>query len=149
MPQVEKSMLLGYSSQDMFMLVEDIESYPLFLPWCKKTHILFRDEHKTIATLHIEHLGVKVHFTTENEKNFPCKMSLKLVDGPFTKLEGAWNFKTLTEKACKIDFHMLYEFSNRLLNKPLSAVFGVIADKIVDAFVERAKEVYGKPDLIQ
>ena len=136
-------MLLMYSSEEMFNLVEDIESYPLFLPWCKKTLIRLRNEKKTIAALTIEHLGIEVSFMTENEKEFPKKMILKLVEGPFRRFEGAWLFKSLAEKACRVDFQLEYEFSNRMLDKPLSLIFGQFADKIADAFVKRAQSIYG------
>ena len=104
MGMVEKSVLIERSSQQMFDLVDDVESYPKFLPWCSQTGVEFRDDEKTIATLHINFLAVKSHFTTENEKVFPLRMSIKLVDGPFRQLEGMWLFKPLAENACKIDF---------------------------------------------
>jgi ribosome-associated toxin RatA of RatAB toxin-antitoxin module len=143
MAMVEKSVLIERSSQQMFDLVDDVESYPEFLPWCSQTQVEFRDEEKTIATLHINFLAVKSHFTTENEKQIPLRMSIKLVDGPFRQLEGMWLFKPLAENACKIDFRLSYDFSSKLFEKIIGPVFSQITNTLVDAFVKRADDVYG------
>ena len=143
MPMVEKSVLIERSAQQMFDLVEDIESYPQFLPWCSGTRIDFRDERRTVATLHINFHSVKAHFTTENAKENPAWMTMKLVDGPFRRLEGIWRFKPLTENACKVEFQLSYEFSNRLFEKIIGPVFSQIANTFVEAFVKRAQQVYG------
>jgi ribosome-associated toxin RatA of RatAB toxin-antitoxin module len=143
MAMVEKSVLIERSSQQMFDLVDDVESYPIFLPWCSQTQVEFRDAEKTIATLHINFLAVKSHFTTENEKQIPLRMSIKLVDGPFRQLEGMWLFKPLAENACKIDFRLSYDFSSKLFEKIIGPVFSQITNTLVDAFVKRADDVYG------
>ena len=143
MVKVEKSVLIERSAQQMFDLVDDVESYPKFLPWCSQTRVEFRDEAKTIATLHISFLNVKSHFTTENEKVAPSRMVIRLVDGPFRRLEGVWAFKALAENACKIDFQLSYEFSTVLFEKIIGPVFGKISNTLVEAFVKRADEVYG------
>ena len=144
MATVERSILIGYSAQQMFQLVEDIEAYPRFLPWCARTQVDFRDERKTVATLHIDYLGVKSHFTTENDKEAPSFMRLKLVDGPFRRLEGSWRFRALDEQACKIEFQLAYEFSSKLFDKIIGPVFGQICNTFVDAFAKRAAQVYGE-----
>ena len=143
MALVEKSVLIERSAQQMFDLVENIEDYPNFLPWCSQTRIEFRDQVKTVATLHINYLSVKSHFTTENEKLIPQRMTMRLVDGPFRRLEGLWLFKPLSESACKIEFQLAYEFSSKIFEKVIGPVFGQIANTFVDAFVKRAGEVYG------
>ncbi len=143
MALVEKSVLIERSAQQMFALVDQVEDYPRFLPWCSQTRVEFRDEKKTIATLHISYLSVKSHFTTENEKEFPLRMSLRLVDGPFRRLEGLWRFKPLAENACKIEFQLSYEFSSKIFEKIIGPVFSQITNTFVDAFVKRADEVYG------
>ena len=143
MAVVEKSVLIARSAQQMFDLVDRCEDYPAFLPWCSQTRVEFRDERKTVATLHIHYLSVKSHFTTENEKLVPQRMSLKLVDGPFRRLEGLWLFKPLTEEACKIEFRLSYEFSSKLFERVIGPVFSQIANTFVDAFVRRADDVYG------
>ena len=143
MPRVEKSVLIERSAQQMFDLVEDVESYPQFLPWCNQTRVDFRDESKTVATLHVNFHGVKSHFTTENAKKIPLWMDMKLVDGPFRSLLGEWRFKPLAENACKVEFQLSYEFSSKLFEKIIGPVFNQITNTFVEAFVKRAGQVYG------
>ena len=143
MALVEKSVLIERPAQQMFNLVDRVEDYPQFLPWCSQTRLEFRDEKKTAATLFINYLSVKSHFTTENEKDFPLSMKIRLVDGPFRRLEGLWRFKVLNERACKIEFQLSYEFSSKVFEKVIGPVFSQIANTFVDAFVKRADFVYG------
>lgn len=143
MALVEKTVLIEQSAARMYELVDYCEDYPQFLPWCSKTEVKFRDEHKTVATLHINYHSVKSSFTTQNDKVFPSSMKIQLVDGPFRRLEGAWVFKALAENACKIEFQLHYEFSSKLFEKVIGPVFNHIASTFVDAFVRRAAQVYG------
>ncbi len=143
MALVEKSVLIAHSAAQMFELVDRVEDYPQFLPWCSRTELKFRDEHKTAATLHINYHAVKSHFTTENDKEVPTLMTIRLVDGPFRRLEGIWRFKPLSDTACKIEFQLAYEFSSRMFEKIIGPVFSHIANTFVDAFVKRADQVYG------
>lgn len=143
MALVEKSVLIGHSAQQMFDLVDHCEDYPQFLPWCSRGEIKFRDDKKTVATLHIDYHSIKSHFTTENVKQPPERLALRLVDGPFRRLEGEWRFKALTASACKIEFVLHYEFSSKLFEKVIGPVFSHIANTFVEAFVQRANQVYG------
>lgn len=143
MALVEKTVLIEHTPAEMYALVDDVELYTEFLPWCAKTELRFRDEQKTVATLHIDFLSVKSHFTTENSKSFPSTMTMKLVDGPFRSLDGAWHFKPLGDKACKIEFRLSYEFSSKLFEKIIGPVFSRIANTFIEAFVQRAAQVYG------
>lgn len=143
MALVEKTVLIEQSADRMFELVDRCEDYPVFLPWCSHTEVRFRDALKTIATLHINYHAVKSSFTTENDKEMPCLMHIRLVDGPFRRLEGTWQFKALAEHACKIEFKLHYEFSSKLFEKVIGPVFSHIANTFVDAFVRRAEQVYG------
>ena len=146
MPLVEKSVLIERSARQMFDLVDDVESYPKFLPWCSETRVDYRDEHKTVATLHINFHSIKSHFTTENSKKIPFWMGMKLVDGPFRRLEGGWKFTPLAEHACKVEFQLSYEFSSKLFEKIIGPVFTQITGTFVEAFVKRANQVYGASD---
>ncbi|MQY50394.1 type II toxin-antitoxin system RatA family toxin [Rhodocyclus tenuis] len=143
MALVEKSVLIERSAQQMFDLVDGVEHYPAFLPWCSRTELKRRDETKTVATLHINYLSVKSHFTTENDKEIPLWMNIKLVDGPFRRLEGMWRFKALGDDACKVEFQLAYEFSSKMFEKVIGPVFSQIINTFVDAFVRRAEVVYG------
>jgi ribosome-associated toxin RatA of RatAB toxin-antitoxin module len=143
MINVQKSLLVPYSPSQMFALVDTVERYPEFLPWCGSTALLHRDAQITRATLEINFHGIKQRFTTENPKSEPTWMEIKLVEGPFRSLEGSWRFTELGGRGCKIDFHMRYEFASRLLEKLVGPVFNHIASTLADAFVKRAKKVYG------
>lgn len=143
MARVEKSVLIEHSATRMFDLVDSCESYPEFLPWCGRGELKYRDEQRTVATLHVNYHAVKTSFTTENDKVRPTSMTLRLIDGPFRRLEGTWRFKPLSENACKIEFELHYEFSSKLFEKIIGPVFGHIANTFVDAFVCRADQLYG------
>ncbi len=144
MAEVTKSVLVPYSSLEMFELVDRVEDYPQFLPWCGGTELHHRDEDTTEATIHINYLHVKQHFTTRNSKTVGEEMRIRLKSGPFRHLEGYWRFKVLAESACKIDFVLHYEFSTSLFDKVLGPVFGMLTNGLVDAFVHRAEQVYGE-----
>ena len=126
----------------MFALVDAAEAYPEFLPWCSGATVMLRDETRTRATIHVNYHGVRQSFTTDNAKEPPEKMTIRLVEGPFRVLDGEWRFKPLAEDACKIEFCLHYEFSSRILEKLVGPVFGYIANTMVDAFVKRADKLH-------
>ena len=131
-----------HSAEQMYALVDAVENYPQFLPWCGGVDLLERSEAKTSATLHINYHGIKQQFTTINNKTFPHSMLIQLKDGPFKHLDGSWQFIALREDACKIEFKLNYEFSNGFLEKIIAPVFSHIANTLVDGFVARADKVY-------
>ena len=143
MAVVHKTVLVGFSADQMFALVDKVEDYPTFLPWCGGVEVRSREENKLVATLHINYHGIKQSFTTENSNHAPVAMSMRLVDGPFKLLDGQWRFKALRSDACKIDFELHYEFSNRLIEGVIGPVFNIIANSFVDSFCKRAEQVYG------
>jgi ribosome-associated toxin RatA of RatAB toxin-antitoxin module len=144
MAQVDKTVLVEYACEQMFALVQDIEQYPRFLPWCSAAKSLPATEAKTRATLHIDYHGVRNSFTTENTHEPPNSIEIRLVQGPFRQLQGLWKFAPLGASACKIELRLSYEFSSRILEKLVGPVFGYIANNLVDAFVRRAEQLYGK-----
>jgi len=143
MAVVHKSVLLGYSAEQMFALVDRVEDYPLFLPWCGGVEVKNREEGRLVATLKINYHGVRQSFTTENTNQRPTSMTMRLLEGPFKHLNGTWHFKPLREDACKIDFDLQYEFSNKLIEQIIGPVFNMIANSFIDAFSKRAEVVYG------
>ncbi|MBX3663734.1 MAG: type II toxin-antitoxin system RatA family toxin [Burkholderiales bacterium] len=142
--KVERSALVGYTAREMFALVEDIERYPEFLPWCSGTTVSLRTPEKTNASIQVNYRGVRQSFSTENLKQAPEKMTMKLVEGPFRILDGEWRFTPLTDSACRIDFSLHYEFSSRLLERIAGPVFGHIAGTMMEAFLKRAEQLHGK-----
>lgn len=143
MAVVEKTVLIERTPAQMFDLVDRVEDYPLFLPWCGGTELHERTDTRTVATLHINYHGLKSHFSTENEKEMPGWMSIRLRDGPLKRLDGMWRFIPLGDSACKIEFSLHYEFSGKLLEKALGPVFNHIANTFVESFVKRANQRYG------
>lgn len=143
MAVVHKSVLVSYSAAQMFALVNNVEEYPKFLPWCGGVSVLSRDQDQLVATLTINYHGVRQSFTTENTNSPPTGMKMRLIDGPFKTLDGNWTFKPLREDACKVEFDLKYEFSNRLLEQIIGPVFSMIANSFVDSFCKRAANVYG------
>lgn len=142
MAQVEKSVLVEHPAERMFGLVDKVEDYPVFLPWCGGSTLLSRDAHSTVATIHIAYMGIRQSFTTENTKHAPHTMHIRLLDGPFSKLEGGWRFQPLGEHACKIELRLDYTFSSRVLEAMLAPVFSHITNTFVDAFVRRADALF-------
>ncbi|MGI4848094.1 MAG: type II toxin-antitoxin system RatA family toxin [Janthinobacterium lividum] len=142
MAVVHKSVLVGYSAEQMFALVDRVEDYPKFLPWCGGVEVRDRAADRLVATMTINFHGVKQSFTTENTNSPPHAMVMKLVEGPFRMLEGNWSFKALRADACKIEFDLQYEFSSKILEQIIGPVFNMIANNFVDSFCKRADAVY-------
>ena len=143
MALVNKSVLVGHTAQQMFDLVDSVENYPAFLPWCSGSEVKSRLDNQMVATINIDYMHIKQHFSTENTNQPPYLIKMRLLDGPFKQLDGEWRFKVLSDAACKIEFVLHYEFSNRLLETVLGPVFGYIANSFVEAFIQRAEQVYG------
>ena len=143
MALVDKTVLVPYSTERMFALVDNVEAYPQFLPWCGGSSVSEVGKDNTVhATVHIDYHHIKQSFTTENVRQPPDFIDMKLKDGPFKHLGGSWRFIPLAESACKIEFQLHYEFSNRLLEKLVGPVFHYIANSFVDAFIQQAEKVY-------
>ncbi|MES2955187.1 MAG: type II toxin-antitoxin system RatA family toxin [Pseudomonadota bacterium] len=147
MKTVHKSVLIWYSAAEMFALVTDVASYPQFLPWCDQAEVVAEDPHGMTAKVGISFAGLSQSFTTRNTHVKDRKVSLKLVDGPFSKLDGHWDFTPLgdgSQRACKVNFSLRYDFDNAALAALVGPVFDKIAGSMVDAFVKRAGQVYGE-----
>ena len=139
---VKKTVLVPYQSAQMFELVDDVESYPKFLPWCGGARVLERlDNHKT-ARIDIHYHRIRAHFTTDNVNRPPEAIVITLNDGPFRHLHGEWRFHALGDIGCRVEFDLAYEFATTLLDRAIGPVFGHIANTLIDAFVRRADAVY-------
>ncbi|MCW8901445.1 MAG: type II toxin-antitoxin system RatA family toxin [Gammaproteobacteria bacterium] len=143
MTTISKSALVSYSPEQMFKLVDDIEAYSDFLPWCGKATEISRNEKNVEASLLISHSGLNKEFTTVNKNTQFEKIEMHLVNGPFKNLDGVWMFETLGDAACKISLHLEFEFSSKIIGITLGPVFSKIANTLVDAFIKRADTVYG------
>ena len=143
MAQVHRSVLVGYTAQQMFSLVDRVKEYPEFLPWCTGVSVSQHNEKITLATIRLNYRYLKQSFTTENTKHAPHLIEMRLISGPFRHLEGSWRFIELGEAGCKVEFRLHYEFSSKLLEKLLGLAFQHIANSFVDGFIRRAEKIYG------
>ncbi|PWY56877.1 ubiquinone-binding protein [Legionella qingyii] len=143
MPIVKKSRTVNYTCEQMFSLVNEVERYAEFLPYCAESLVHHRDEDEVQATLVIGAAGMSKSFTTRNMLQVNKMIEIRLVDGPFSHLEGFWRFDEV-EEGCKISFDLEFEFAGRMFSMLLGPVFEQITDKMVDSFCERAKAIYGQ-----
>ena len=143
MKRISRSAIVEHSAQEMFALVDDIESYPGFLPWCTAARVEERTAAGVRATLTIGLRGLRQSFTTQNENRPGESIELRLVKGPFRRFAAAWRFKPLSAEACSIEFTMEYEIAGARA-RVLEPLFDKIADSMVDAFTRRAHAVYAR-----
>ncbi|AHE66012.1 type II toxin-antitoxin system RatA family toxin [Legionella oakridgensis] len=139
---VKKSRVVPFTCEQMYNLVNDVEHYDEFLPFFSKSLVHHRDEDEVQATLVIVAAGMSKSFTTRNRLQANKMIEIRLVDGPFSHLEGFWRFDEVPE-GCHISFDLEFDFAGRMLSMLLGSVFEQISDKMVDAFCERAKVLYG------
>ncbi|HLD14007.1 MAG TPA: type II toxin-antitoxin system RatA family toxin [Burkholderiales bacterium] len=144
MTAIHRSALVPYSAHEMFALVADIASYPQFLPWCGGARIVSASADEVIAAIDIAYGGVHKTFTTRNLLQRDKTMELRLVEGPFSQLQGFWRFAALDERACRISLDLEFEISNKLLGAMLGRVFATVAGDMVEGFHRRAQQLYGK-----
>ena len=148
MKHVSKSVLLWYSPGEMYDLVTGVQDYPQFLPWCNRAEVVEHHADGVTARLSMAYMGVHHAFTTRNTHHPNRSVAVKLVDGPFSSLEGTWLFRPLgrpgsAQSACKVEFDLTYAFSSIALEAVVSPVFDRVANTLVDGFVRRAEDVYG------
>jgi ribosome-associated toxin RatA of RatAB toxin-antitoxin module len=139
---VKKTALVMYSARQMFDLVNDVESYPEFLPWCSSTRLISRTEDMVCAELEVSRIGISQKFSTCNQMVPGEFMDIELVEGPFKHLRGRWDFIALRDDASKVELELDFDFSGKLINAAFGTVFHQVADTLVDAFCKRAEEVY-------
>jgi ribosome-associated toxin RatA of RatAB toxin-antitoxin module len=142
MNRVKKSVLVPYSAREMYDVVEQVERYPEFLPWCGGARVIDRQGDRTTASIDIAYHGLHHSFSTDNENRPGAMITMTLRDGPFKHLDGCWRFTPLAERACKVEFDLTYAFSSAVLEKITGPVFNPIANGMIDAFVRRAEKLY-------
>lgn len=141
MPTINRSALVPHTTEEMFQLVDDIDRYVEFLPWCTESRVLERNEDEVTATIMLSKGSLNKAFTTRNLLQKHKMIEMRLVDGPFKHLQGFWRFDSLNDHACKVSLDLDYEFSSKLVALAIGPVFNQIANTLVDAFVTRAKEL--------
>jgi ribosome-associated toxin RatA of RatAB toxin-antitoxin module len=144
MTSISKSALVPYSPAEMFALVDDIERYPAFLPWCSGAQVLACSDDEVRATISLSKSGVDKSFTTCNRRQKNKMIEMRLEEGPFKHLHGYWRFDPLGEHGCKVSLDLEFEFSSRVLGMVVGPVFSQVANSLVDSFQKRAVDIYGK-----
>lgn len=143
MHTLKRSSIVPYTQRQMFELVNNIQDYPHFLPWCEKSTIVSSTETDIVATLEISWKGIGKSLTTRNILHPHDHMEILLVDGPLKHLEGKWHFVIVGEHACKVMLDLEFEFMGGLMDTLFQPIFQHIANSLVDAFCKRAVELYG------
>jgi ribosome-associated toxin RatA of RatAB toxin-antitoxin module len=146
MKTIHKSVLIWYSAEEMFALVTDVAKYCEFLPWCDRSRVVALEPDGMKAEVGISFGGIHQSFTTRNTHVSGREVKMKLVEGPFSNLDGTWKFTPLGEpgqRACKVTLEMNYTFKSAALSAMVGPVFDKIAGSLVDAFVKRAEQIHG------
>ena len=143
MTAIHRSAIVPYSAHQMFDLVSDIPSYPKFLPWCGGARVVSTQGDEVIAAIDIAYSGVHKTFSTRNLLQRDKMMEIRLLEGPFSYLQGFWQFKSLDEQSSKISLDLEFEVANKIVSLALTPVFSNIANQLVDRFHRRAVELYG------
>jgi len=143
--QVIRSIIAPYSAHEMYLLANDVDRYQDFLPWCKASRVVDRSPSEIQATIEIAYKGFNTSFTTRNALIEDQLIEMRLVEGSaFESLEGDWRFREIDEMACQIELEVNFSLAGKLGAKVLSPVFSRICTELVDAFVDRAKVLYGE-----
>ncbi len=143
MQHIHKSALVPYKVEQMFDLVNDLERYPEFLPWCKEAKILKQEGNQVEARLTLAVKGLEKSFTTRNPIEHNRSIEMHLLNGPFKQLYGHWEFQALGESGCKVLLEMQFEIKNPLLKATLGPVFTHIINTLIESFIQRAEHLYG------
>ena len=143
MKHIEKTALVSYTPAQMYSLVDDIDAYAEFLPWCSRSEVIARQDNIVDGSLEISYSKLNKTFTTRNINTPNEKIEMQLLEGPFKKLHGEWTFQTLGNDGTKIMLNLEFEFANKILDMTVGPVFSQIANSLVDAFTQRARDVYG------
>lgn len=143
MNTLKRSAVVPYTVRQMYELVNAIEDYPRFLPWCGKSTIVSRTDEEVVAELEISWKGMSKSFSTRNRLHPYNRMEISLVNGPMKHLQGVWEFLPIQEDGCKVQLDMEFEFSGSFIDMLFQPVFQSIANSLVDAFCQRAVELYG------
>ena len=146
MRKVSRSALVPYTQKQMYALVEDVERYPDFLPWCSDATLHWREGDRLEGSVEMNKAGLKRSFRTRNTMHQDEAIELELVDGPFSHLSGVWKFKALGDAGCKVSLDVEFEMRSRTSDKLLGRYFENICNSLVDAFVSRAEQMYERPE---
>ena len=144
MSEISRSALLPYPARFMYDIVNQVEDYPEFLPWCGGARLHQADDTSLEASIKISVAGVEQWFKTRNSMVPGESIEIELVDGPFKRLQGHWTFTPLDQAGCKIELVLAFEFKRGIAASVIAPAFTRIANTLVDSFCQRAQELHGK-----
>ena len=145
MKNVNKSVLIWYSPEEMYRLVTDVERYPEFLPWVAGAKLHEKSDRELQATLEMQRGGVRERFSTRNTFERPAYMTMRLVDGPFRLLEGGWKFSPIGTAGTRIELEMRFEFASAVVSMLFGKSFEESCNSLIDAFIARARQKHVGP----
>jgi len=143
MRRISRTALVPYLSSEMFQLVDDVDRYAEFLPWCNHSEVLMREDNVVEATLELHKGSISKTFTTRNTRSQDEAIDIALLGGPFRVLAGGWRFRSLGDEGCKVSLELEFEFENRMVDMLFGAFFEETCNSLVDAFTRRAADIYG------
>ena len=139
--KIQKSVIEPYTPAQMFALVNDVRSYPEFIPHCTKVLIQKEESHLLRAQVHFKKGFLHHHFTTDNHLFKPDRIEMHLVEGPFKKFSGTWLFQTIP-LGCRVELQLTLDFNNALIQKMLQPFIETLMHDMIHAFGARAKRIY-------
>jgi ribosome-associated toxin RatA of RatAB toxin-antitoxin module len=139
--QIERSVLLPYTVEQLFALVSDIPSYPAFLPYCLEAKVLSQQASIIQGLIRVGYKGLGYNFTTQNTEEPPQHIHMKLLSGPFHRLEGDWIFEQ-TPNGTWVRLKLTIVFKNPVLGLMFKHKIDELTDTVVAAFIKRAREIY-------
>jgi coenzyme Q-binding protein COQ10 len=146
MPTHAEIKLVPFRPDQLFDLVADVGRYPEFLPWCVGARVLSRTETDLVANLSIGFGPFRESFTSRVSLDRPNLIKVRYENGPFRYLKNQWKF-TPDERGCRVDFYVDFEFRSRLLQAAIGVVFNEAVRRMVNAFIKRARDVYGPHEI--
>jgi len=144
MRKVNRSALVPHSAREMFLLVDDVEAYPEFLPWCRNSQVHQRSDTIVEATLELQKGAMSNEFTTRNARHEFSRIDISLIGGPFRHLRGGWTFDEFGNQGCKVVLKLDFEFQSMFVDMMFGSFFEDTCNSLIDAFTRRASQVYGR-----
>ena len=138
MDYINKSEEINVSHELIFSLINNVEDYHTFLPWCSDSKIISDNGNKMLAEIEISKNFINWKFSTENTYDLNKKINIKLIDGPFNHLDGYWEFKKIDNYNTTVDLYLEYKFDSRLIELSIKPIFSNIMSSILDSFISEA-----------
>ena len=142
MPKIRVSEILPFTSEQMYAVVVDVESYPKFLPWCGQARVWDKKEHQFMAEMSVSFKGIREKFQTLDTIEHNKKIEINLKSGPFQYLVSTWHFHPIGEDRTQVEFFIDFRFSNRMKEMIMGPVFTQVSKQMIGAFRKRAITLY-------